>query len=191
MLTTPQALGMTKPILARFANLYVRFLFALEIILLFASLLVVHISLMVGVGYTYITVCKALIIGNLIAQCPIALFSKERNVWKNEFRSCPRWIRVLVILLAVYGIIAILLGAVQFFSEEMVGSGFFLGFNAIGLSVLYSVTWADPLEQPELIRRTRNSLIGIAIVVSICIADRAGFFPHHRPAEYKRIDLPN
>jgi hypothetical protein len=174
---------MKKSMIVQFANAYVRFLLALAI-LLFAAVLVLHVKVLIGATNTDADYGKMLILGNLTALFPIFFFPKDRNIWQNEFKSCPRWMRIAVVILAVYGLVVCFLGVIivpvgnPVQGDGLSLSAFFLGFDAISICIPYSVIWTAPLEQSELIRRTRNSVIAVALAVIVSSAYHAGYFPH-------------
>jgi hypothetical protein len=73
---------------------------------------------------------------------------KERNVWKNEFKNCLRWIRSVAIALAAYSILAAFCQAVLFprvggAEEALMVAALPLAIDAIPLFVLYVQTGGD------------------------------------------------
>ena len=77
---------------AKFARSYVFLLFIIEGLLLATSLLM-HVSLLMGIRRLYENVPERLLVGGLLAAFATAFLAKDRNVWKNEFKSCPLWVR--------------------------------------------------------------------------------------------------
>ncbi len=179
--------------MARFANLYTRFLFAL-LILLSILTLVIHIGVLIGANEHYTVSINILFIGNLFVLFPIFSLAKDRNIWGNEFKSCPRWMQIAVVIFAVYGLVVSFIGVVivrggglPFREGTLPISAFFVGFDAISMCIPYSLLWASPIEQSELIRRARISVIAATLAVIVFSVYRAGYL--HRPhAETQTID---
>jgi hypothetical protein len=147
--------------LVRIAAGYARLLFAITA-LLFGLTLAYHIGILVRAEIPYAEVGRPLIFLNFLACPAMVAMSKERNIWKNEFKSCPAWMRKAVAGFCIYGIVGMVASLVAndaVPSYAMPASAFFIGFDAIGVCVLYSVVWADPLESTELKKRARNSVI--------------------------------
>jgi hypothetical protein len=167
--------------IARLANVYVRLVFALSI-LAFVSTLAFHISVLIGANPRHPEIGKLLEIGNMYAMVPIIFFAKDRNVWSNEFKSCPLWMREVVAVFAIYGFVAGLVGVALApgdgapLNESMQTSSFFTGFDAVAICIPYSVIWAAPLDCPELIKRARNSFIAVVLIVIVSTAWHVGFF---------------
>lgn len=166
---------------AKFARSYVFLLFIIEGLLLATSLLM-HVSLLMGIRRLYENVPERLLVGGLLAAFATAFLAKDRNVWKNEFKSCPLWVRALTIVLVLYGFISAFLRTVVFpdvgGSELLTVSGLSLSIDAMSSCILYSVLWTDFEQGSELIERSRNSLIAAILSSAYLLADHAGYFPH-------------
>ena len=166
---------------AKFARSYVFLLFIIEGLLLATSLLM-HVSLLMGIRRLYENVPERLLVGGLPAAFATAFLAKDRNVWKNEFKSCPLWVRALTIVLVLYGFISAFLRTVVFpdvgGSELLTVSGLSLSIDAMSSCILYSVLWTDFEQGSELIERSRNSLIAAILSSAYLLADHAGYFPH-------------
>jgi hypothetical protein len=164
--------------LVRVAAGYARLLFAVTA-LLFGSTLAYHISILAGADVPYPGVGRPLILLNFLAGPAMVAMSKERNIWKNEFKSCPAWMQKAVVGFCIYGIVGIVAGLLTSGAvpnEAMPASAFFIGFDAIGVCVLYSVLWANPVENAELKKRVRNSAILTILWVVLSV-----YFHHDGP----------
>jgi hypothetical protein len=168
--------------MVKIARTYVVVLFLIDLMLLAASLLV-HISVWLGMQQLYTKLGLALLVGALIANFVVLCLAKERNVWKNEFKACPAWVRGLAIAFGCYGLgVAIfqtvLLPNAGGPDDPLTVSAIPLAFEALSLTVLYSVLWAGSLPQAELLRRTGISFIAAIVAVAILVANHAGYLPH-------------
>ena len=161
------------------ARTYVGVLFALVALILGGSLLV-NVSVLVGAIGQSNRLSEVLLITSLFATFAGCSIAKERNIWRNEFKSCPKWLRGGVIVLAAYGYIVAL--AQVFFLEggnavlenTVSASAFTLGFNGIAFCIVYSVLFSGALNEAELVRRARNSLIALLVVLTLIIVSRSG-----------------
>jgi hypothetical protein len=83
-----------KNMMARLARTYVAVLFVLQLLLLGASVLL-HIYSWLGPPDRFAEVGDKVLWGSLLLTLISAFLAKERNIWKNEFKSCPSWLRAL------------------------------------------------------------------------------------------------
>jgi hypothetical protein len=136
--------GGMSTVKAGLARAYVYSLFSLVSLILVATLLV-NVGVIVGLLGQSKRLSEVLLIASLVAMFAGCSIAKERNIWRNEFRSCPRWLRRAVIVFAAYGFIVAL--AQVFFLEggnavlenTVSASALTLGFDGIAFCVLYSV----------------------------------------------------
>jgi hypothetical protein len=169
--------------IARLTNAYIRLLFAL-IVLLFVSSLILHVSVLMGREELYARFGAMLFTGTVIVVIPAGLFEKDRDFWENEFKSCPRWLRRTVVVFAAYGFVVLCFQLIVIPNGEpiskqaMTVSAVPLSFDSIGLCVLYAVMWSDPLNESELVRRARNSVIAATLEVIVLLAHRGGHLLH-------------
>jgi len=170
-----------RPTMAMLARIYVVLLFVLEGLLLAASLLL-HFSLWIGIQRLSANIPEGLLVGGLLGGFVTAFLAKDRNVWKNEFKSCPIWVRFLTIMLVLYGFISALVRTVVLpgagASELLTVSGLSLSIEAMSLCILYAVVWTDSEQGAELLKRSRNSFIAAILSSAYLLADHAGYFPH-------------
>jgi hypothetical protein len=161
--------------ISRLARVYVGCLFALEL-LLFALSLLLHVSVLLGANRLFAEYGKPLLYCAFVAAVPAFGLPKDRNVWKNEFKDCPIWLRTAALIFAVYGFAV---GPVQvmfssnggsFEDQRLFVSGVPLFLESMPLCILYSLLWAAPLSKPELVRRVRISLILLAVCIVFVVA---------------------
>jgi hypothetical protein len=167
--------------MAKLARIYVVLLFVLEG-LLFAASLTLHVSLLMGIQRLYMNIPESLLVGGLLVAFVTAFLAKDRNVWKNEFKSCPVWMQVLTVVFVLYGFIGAFLRTVVLpdaaGSELLTVSGLSMSIDAMSLCILYAVLWTDSEQGTELLKRSRNSFIAAILSSAYLLADHAGFFPH-------------
>jgi hypothetical protein len=187
---------MKKSMMARIAYAYALSLFGLDVAFFFLSLLL-HIAVLAGAKELNEHFGKIVLIGAFIVVIPVFTFAKNSFKWVQEIKKSPAWMRRGALTFGIYALFICSLLMFAFpncdtlLGEGLVGSASMMGFTAISMCILYTAIWSGAVESPELIRMARNSAVFMCIGTAIFLADRAGFFPHHRPAEYQRIDLPN
>jgi hypothetical protein len=168
--------------MSKLARIYVAVLFVIELLILGATSLL-HVSVWVGKWQLFAQSGQALLVGALLACFVTAFLAKDRNVWKNEFKSCPMWVRVLTVAVGIYGLVIAFSETVLFpatgDSEGFLAvSAMTLGLDSMSLCILYSVLWARPVQEAELIRRSRTSFIVAIVGLVILFANRAGYLSH-------------
>ena len=157
-------------ILARF---YVISIFLLELLLLGAAV-TVHIAVWLGKNQ----IREPLLVGGLLAGFATGFLAKDQNIWKNEFKSCPSWMRRAVIVLGLYGLVIAFFEIVALPSlrdpERMLAvSAMVLAFNALFLCIPYSVLWANPLQGAELVKKSLMSFVAL-VLGGVVILVRSG-----------------
>jgi hypothetical protein len=168
--------------MVKIARAYVAVLFLIDLTLLAASL-VLHVSVWLGSRQLYAQSGLAVLVGALIVNFVVLCLAKERNVWKNEFKACPRWVRGMAIAFGCYGFgVAIfqtvLLPNAGGPDAPFTVSAIPLAFEALSLTVLYSVLWTGSLSQAELPRRIGMSFVAAVIAVALLVANHAGYLSH-------------
>jgi hypothetical protein len=163
------------PVTKTFARAYIAMLLIFELLLIAASFSL-NVSLWTGFTTTCTRRVQSTQLAALLSCLVIAVFAKERNVWRNEFRSCPPWVRFLVsagtVLAFVLFAITIVSGPTVLFSL----SALILGFEAISFCVLYSVMWAPVLGNKEIEKRCVISFVVAIACVGGLTAVRFGLF---------------
>jgi hypothetical protein len=166
----------------KLARAYVATLFVVELMLLSASLLL-HVGFWIGVQNAPVEFPQRLLFGALLAAFVTAFLAKEKNVWKNEFKSCPAWVRVGTLALVLYGFIGAISQAV--FSPHAGGPGnlfalssLSLAVDAMPLCILYSIIWGDSVQEGELVKRSSASFVAAIVAIAYLLVDRAGYLPH-------------
>lgn len=135
----------------------------------------VHVNAFTGAWAAGVPYGRWVLFANFFALFPAIGLSKERNVWKNEFKTCPGWMRLAVIFICVYGLGAMIASVVVAgpMPEEAITFGaFLLGMDAIAISVLYSILWSNPIRGKELVRRWGISSLVTFLVVTVAILGR-------------------
>ena len=160
--------------IVRSAYAYVRLLFALELLLLVASLLL-HLSVFMGAKEPYLGFGAPLFRAMVVVGLPVFAFIKDSLRWVDQIKSCPEWMWKGALSIGVYGLLTPFLQALFPQGQSLMWSGFPLGFEAISLCILYSVLWAGYLEQSDVVRRASHSLVIVAVCVIAFLAYRAGY----------------
>jgi len=168
--------------LGYFARVYVRCLFAIEILLL-GSTVALHVYILLGGTGAPADLAQSLTNCAFTAAAAATALAKERNVWRNEWKSCPMWLRVAALAVTVYGFVV---GFFQMaaFSETghaeaaLAWTAGALFLQCIPICIVYAVGRGCPLSESELVRRVRNSLIAAAIWPGVLTAESLGWIPH-------------
>jgi hypothetical protein len=169
--------------IARFASVYVRSILVIELLVLgFAVLL--HVSVLMGAEKAFDAFGKPLLYCAFAITIPAVGLAKERNVWKNEFKNCPKWLRIATVILTVYGGL-VASAQVMFFSDggafdsqPLFASAVPLFLGPVPLCIPHSLLWASPVTGAELMKRVRISLIASAIFLATVVAAHLGYLPH-------------
>jgi hypothetical protein len=163
--------------IASAAYVYLRCLFALEL-LVFAVALFLDLCALAGATGFLREFGVALLYAALLGLIPVCGLAEDRNVWRNELRVYPRWVRIVISIATIYGL---MVGASQVRSL-MGGSGsssaVYFGVESIEtmpLCIVYSLLSAGPVRGPELVKRVQRSLVVSAIAVSLVMAARLGY----------------
>jgi len=170
---------------ARYTHAYVHFLLIIATSFLALSLLL-HVSVLLGAKEPYAEYGKVLFLATIVLGIPTGFLQKDRNVWRNELRRCPTWMRRTAVTMGVYGLVILCLQfvivpeAAPLLGHRLTISALPVSFDAMYVCILYSVAWSGLVDEPELLRRTRNSVIALMIVIIALLADRAGYLHHPR-----------
>jgi hypothetical protein len=167
---------------AKAAYVYACVLLAIVTLLLGLSLFL-HVSALSGaLEFSKQLELRMVLVVFLTAFAGVGL-ARERNVWKNEFKSCPVWMRATVLALMIYGwvsgFIQIASSGASSVAEEAIiatASGLFLG--AFPLCTLYAVVFKGSASGSELVSRVPISTGLTALVFVLFLAGRAGYLPH-------------
>jgi hypothetical protein len=166
------------------AYAYVGLLLVLEALLIVASL-VLHVSLIASARAPYGEYGGMLFGGAVILGVPATAFIKEGFKWKDQIKSCPKWMWTAALALGAYALFILFIQeifsqSISLWEPPLAASAFALSFDAISACVLYSVLCSKYLDRSEMRQRTLLSVIVIAIMILTLLADRAGYL--HRPA---------
>lgn len=170
--------------IARLANVYVGVVFAV-LLALTAVTLFAHISMLLGhldyVGLDH-RILFCLLFGPSFAAIGLA---RERNVWRNEFKACPMWMRIATVLLAIYawtgGFFMMALGPDNSasLSDTIATTVMPLFFYSLPLCIPYSLLWASPVSHNELIQRVGKSLAAVGLAAVFFFIGSYVHKPHH------------
>jgi hypothetical protein len=164
--------------LLRLARAYVRILFAIEIVL-FASSLSLHLVVLCARRHVDFGILLFFFVSSIVAQIMVVPFVKENVRWWRQVKRCPGWMwKPALALLWVYPIVLI---SFSKFAPAVAISGFPIIFDAINICVLYTVVRLSYLEDPEIARGARFSVLAACAVVAMALAYHAGYF--HRPEQ--------
>jgi hypothetical protein len=162
--------------IARAVRAYVLLLFVADLLLL-ATSLILHVSVWLGKLPLRDQANMAILLGSLFFNFAVLCLAKERNVWKNEFSACPAWLRWGAALFGCYGfgvaIVQTLLRS-EGPDNSLTISAVPLAFEALSMTVLYSVLWRGSLEAPELRKRAGISFVVVMAVFVLLLANRLG-----------------
>jgi hypothetical protein len=168
----------------RLAYWYVRCLFVVEL-LLFVSFVLVHVCVLWGATDVVTKVAEFSFYCGVFAMVPAVGLAKDKNVWHNEFRECPKWLQVSTLVVTIYGFVVVATQTILFSegqpldSMPLLASAVPLFLDSIPLCIFYSLLWASPVSGAEITRRVRVSLVAAAVCVAIFAAARLGYLPHH------------
>ena len=167
----------------RFVSLYLRCVFALVLLSFFLSLLL-NVSVFLGADRPFGGYGKILYFFAFGVSVLSFGLAKNSNVWKHEFKSCPRWLQIVTIVFMVYGMAIAFICIVSFGergpleAQPLIASGFSFFIESMPICILYSLLWAAPISLPELIKRIRVSVIIMAVLAAFFAAAHFGYLPH-------------
>ena len=163
--------------IVRLAYFDVRLFFALESLLVTASL-VVHVSLFfMGATPANLKYSSVLFRGAVIVGIPVTAFIKDGVRRIDQIKSCPRWMWKGALILGIYGPLTLVLQLVCFgqgssfeVNPTFMTSGFPLAFEAISICILYAVLWIfgksggrqAASSFPSYCRRERGWFLGLS-----------------------------
>jgi hypothetical protein len=175
-----------ESVTARSAYAYVSLLLVLESLLFVASLSL-HLSVLLGVRGLFAEFGAALFRGTFIVGIPVIAFIKDSLRWREQLKTCPKWMWKAALTLGVYGLVVLFLqvffpeGA-SFSEQALAVSGFPLGFDAIALCIIYSVLWSGYLMKSDIAKGAGKSLLMVLLGIVAFLAYRAGYLRH--PKDY-------
>lgn len=162
--------------------MYVITLLTVELLLLSASFLL-HFALWLGREQVSSKATHTVVLGTFLSIFPVAVFGKDRNIWKNEFRSCPSWLRSFVLICLFYGMVVAICQLFLFPMKSdpdglFVVSAFTIAFCPMFLCVLYSVLWRSDWGPSELVKRSGISFAVAVAMVLMFTGNRNGYLSH-------------
>jgi len=168
--------------IARLARMYVGILLAIDLLLVFLSV-VLSIDALLGAERFYGIFGKFVFFSAFGLLLPVSFLMKDRNVWKNEFSVCPGWLKFVIVAFMIYGgavtcvQLIFLAGSPDVESNILSGSSLPLAFEAMPLGILYFLLWSGSVNDTELTNRVRNSAIALILGVACVLALRFGYMP--------------
>jgi hypothetical protein len=167
--------------ISKAARTYVILLFVLELLLIAVSLLM-NVSVWVGWRRFADLYGPVVFMGSLLTAFPIAFLAKERNIWKNEFMSCPIWVRSVALAFGFYGLVTAFCQAVLFsgtggLEAPLSVAALSLAIDAIPFFVLYAVLRAD-WRRSEIVNRSGLSFAVAVVCAVVFISNHAAYLSH-------------
>jgi hypothetical protein len=168
--------------IAKCARAYVVALLVVELLLVASSLLP-QIGFLAGAQEPRAEYGHALLLGSMVMSLLVFCFAKDKHIFTNELKSCPKWLRSIVIAFCAFGFVVLVARtAFSVNPEQLTGtlaaSGFTLGYDAMCVSVLYSVLRSGAISEAEFIKRSRISSIAAIVAIAVFVANRAGWMGH-------------
>lgn len=168
--------------IARLANVYIRFLLLAQLVFLGLSLSVLAGTLL-STNPIFAEHGKYLLDCVFVAFVPAVSVAEEKNIWKNEFRRCPKWLRTASLTLMGYGVLvacaqAVLLKQRPLEDQPLFASGVSLVLESMSFCILYSLLWAAPSGGSDLVKRVRFSIITLTICLAFIVAAQLGYLPN-------------
>jgi len=155
--------------LAKLAKTYILLLLILGTLSLTLTIFL-HIRALLGIGFPI----NHLFITDFAIAIPLVGLAKERNVWANEIKALPKWVKPLTIGLLFYSI-AIALAIIWTPSmispaeSPVVISAFFCAFLSIGVCIPIAILTPGYSDSANLKKRAGTSIICVTIA-TLCIA---------------------
>jgi len=158
--------------LIRLARAYVYLILVIDLLFLAASVLL-FIAVLTRTMNQLLERSEVLLIGALFTPFPAFGLARERNVWKNELRDCPWWLRAIAIVAFLFSILVILTAIIQsrdgtsLLDGRVVFIALEISFNLMSLCIIHSVLSSGALSKAEFLKRVRTSVILLAAWVAI------------------------
>jgi hypothetical protein len=149
--------------LAKLAKTYILLLLILGTLSLTLTIFL-HIRALLGIGFPI----NHLFITDFAIAIPLVGLAKERNVWANEIKALPKWVKPLTIGLLFYSI-AIALATIWSPSiispaeSPVVISAFLCAFLSIGLCIPIAILTPGYVDSSNLKKRAGKSIICVTV----------------------------
>ncbi|GGA58128.1 hypothetical protein GCM10011507_06880 [Edaphobacter acidisoli] len=150
--------------IAKLAKTYILLLLIIGILGLTLTIFL-HIRALLGVGFPI----NHLFVVDFAIAVPLLGLAKERNVWANEIKALPTWVKPLTIGLLYYSI-AITLAIIWTPStispaeSPVVISAFFCAFLSTGICIPIAALTPGYIDSVNLKKRVARSIIGLTVV---------------------------
>lgn len=159
------------------SSLYLHSLFVLVSVQLLITL-IMNIAALFGVLMPFAKCENELLYCGFAVLIVTAGLAKDRNFWKNEFKCCPKWLRRVSVIIAIYGLFFALVGVLSFKSShdpidlQLCASSAFLSFGSMAVCVVYALLWGKEISSHELHKRIRTSIVMLVVFVMIIAISR-------------------
>lgn len=155
--------------IAKLAKTYILLLLILGSLSLTLTIFL-HIRALFGIGFPI----NHLFITDFAIAIPLVGLAKERNVWVNEIKALPKWVKPLTIGLLFYSIaIALTIiwtpSMISPAESPVVFSAFFSAFLSIGVCIPIAILIPGYVDSTDLKKRAGTSIICVT-VAALCIA---------------------
>ena len=142
---------------------------------------VLHIRALLGHGLSMLHLFAL----GMITSMPLLGLAKDRNIWVNEMRVLPDWVRSTMIALFVYyffvfSLILIASDIRSTFGSSVLFSSFFIAFLPGPLCVPFALLRPSYLSSSEFSKRVLKSLGFLALGILIAILAHFDLLPKHQ-----------
>ncbi|HWZ00419.1 MAG TPA: hypothetical protein VNX17_05035 [Edaphobacter sp.] len=155
--------------IAKLAKTYILLLLILGSLSLTLTIFL-HIRALLGIGFPI----NHLFITDFAIAIPLVGLAKERNVWANEIKALPKWVKPLTIGLLFYSIaIALVIiwtqSGLSPAESPVIISAFFCAFLSMGVCIPIAILTPGYIDSTNLKKRARTSIIFVT-VTTLCVA---------------------
>ena len=124
----------------------------------------------------------------MLSSLPLLGLAKDRNIWRNEMRVLPAWVRTVVFALFVYyfidfGLILLTGDVTKSFGASVLSSSFSVMFLGGALCVPFALLKPRYIAAEELNKRVIRSLGLLAVGMLIATLSHFDLLPTHHGAE--------
>lgn len=173
----------------RLARAYVRIILLLVAIHLSTSL-VLHLSVWADQTKSYQGYSLILFRYGCVIWLIAGSFVKNSFKWMDQVKSCPTWLWLPALFLGLYPILLLSFRKASF-GVALTVSGVVIGFDAISFCVLYPVIRSSYLKESEVVQRTLQSFVIVAICVAGYMAYQYGYLHGLQPQPSYNTDFRN
>jgi hypothetical protein len=169
--------------MGRLAKVYL-FVSAIIGSLVLAIMVILHVRSLFGNTFSVFHVFPVVVFSSL----PLLGLAKDRNIWRNEMRALPTWVRTLVVALFVYyfidfALILLTSDVTQPFGMSVLLSSFSIVFLGGALCVPFALLKPNYVSAEELNKRVIRSLVFLAAGVLIATLSHFHLLPTRHSSE--------